>query len=240
MTIRSLPRFPAPVIALALVLLACPPLEAGPPTDTLRDVFGQADQILATHGRETEPTETLAAMRVLLSGLFEFRDAAALTLGRQWQDRTSAEREEFTRLFTELVEFSYLQMVATMTYRRSRVNVRYLGEAVDRDAATVRTALVGNKRGNVLLDYEMARQDDRWAVRDVLIEGISLVANYRAQFHRIIQESSYPELVARMKAKTGDWSRMSSMATEANGTSQTLGGRNPAGSPASPGPSQAP
>jgi hypothetical protein len=81
----------------------------------------------------------------------------------------------------------------------------------------VRTAIVSRKKGNVLLDYEMARRDDRWMVRDVLIEGVSLTANYRAQFQRIMRESSYPELIARIKARTADWARLEAMAAELHG-----------------------
>ena len=201
---------------LVLVLLVCPSVHAGPPTDTLRHVFTEANRVLGDRGAESEAPDPLIAIRALLGALFEFRDVAEVMLGSEWRARTAAEQDEFIRLFTDLLELSYVQMMAAVAHADAGVRVHYLGEAVDQDTATVRTAVVSRKRGNVLLDYEMARRDDRWTVRDVFFEGVSLTANYRAQFQRIIRESSYPELVARMKARTADWSRLSQMAADAN------------------------
>jgi phospholipid transport system substrate-binding protein len=209
--------------ALTLIPLVCPRLEAGPPTDALRHVFTEANKVLGNLGADSQAADPLSAIRLLLSALFELRDVAELTLGHEWRVRTAAEQDEFIQLFTDLLELSYVQMVAAVAYANAGVRVHYLGEAVDQDTATVRTAIVSRKRGNVLLDYAMARHDDRWTVRDILIEGISLTANYRAQFQRIIRESSYPELVARIKARTADWTRLSAMAAEGNTVGSRMG-----------------
>ena len=218
------------VLAAMLILLALAATSAwgGAPTDTLRDVFNAANKLLAAAFTGSEPADAadpLFGIRVLLDKLFEFRDVAELTLGSEWQARTASEQDEFTHLFSDLLQLSYVQMVAAVAYANSGVDVRYLGEAVDRDSATVRTALVSSKKGNVLLDYEMARRDDRWLIRDVLVEGISVTANYRAQFQRIIRESSYAELIARIKTKTADWTRLSALAAETHGASRPAGHR---------------
>ena len=64
------------------------------------------------------------------------------------------------------------------------------------------TAIVRKGGGEVLFDYAMIRHEERWLVRDVFVEGVSLVANLRSQFQRILRDSSYRGLVIRMKTRT--------------------------------------
>jgi phospholipid transport system substrate-binding protein len=83
------------------------------------------------------------------------------------------------------------------------ITVLYLGESVERDRAAVRTSLVGRGGRQIRLDHEMVYQGNRWMVRDIKIDGVSLLTNYRAQFERVIRASSYRDLVARMQERTG-------------------------------------
>jgi len=199
---------------LALALLGGREVWAESPSDTLRNFFAEVNKILAQPMTESQPTERLSAVRTLVNGLFDFRDAAEVALGREWQARTPAEQEEFVRLFAGLLERSYVLQVASKASVNGGVSVRFLGESVDRDAATVRTAVVSRDGGEIRLDYHMLKRGERWLIRDVVFEGVSLVANYRAQFHRVIQGWSYPELVAKMKAKTGEARRESTTPAE--------------------------
>lgn len=199
---------------LALVLLGCPEVWAESPTHTLRDFFAEVNKTLAEPGMEGQPTERLIAVRKLVNNVFDFRDAAELGLGREWQARTPAEQEEFVRLFADLLERSYVLRVASKASVNAGVRVRFLGESVDRDAATVRTAVASRAGGEIPLDYHMIKRGERWMIRDVVIEGVSLVANYRAQLRRVIQGSSYPELVALLKAKTAEARRVSTAPAE--------------------------
>jgi cell division septation protein DedD len=79
------------------------------------------------------------------------------------------------------------------------VNVQYLGEFIDGESATVATSVLTRNGGDLPVEYSMLRWGDRWMVRDVVIEGVSLIANYRAQFFRVIRASSYAGLIARMR-----------------------------------------
>jgi phospholipid transport system substrate-binding protein len=79
--------------------------------------------------------------------------------------------------------------------------VAYLGDTIDGDFATVRTKLVTKQATEVPIVYRMVRRGDHWLVYDVSIEGVSLVANYRAQFNKIIQTSGYSSLVQRLRDK---------------------------------------
>jgi phospholipid transport system substrate-binding protein len=74
---------------------------------------------------------------------------------------------------------------------------------VERDRAGVRTIIVGRGGRQIRLDHWMVYQGNRWMVRDITIDGVSLVTNYRAQFDRVIRASSYHDLVVRMQDRVG-------------------------------------
>jgi phospholipid transport system substrate-binding protein len=121
---------------------------------------------------------------------------AKRSLGQYWTQRTSAERGEFVRLFTELVQRSYISKVDQHGAHKMTVQ----GERIDGDYAVVRTTLPLSSGQALPIDYSMHSTDDRWQVYDLSIDGISLVANYRAQFNKIIRTSSYEALVAKFKS----------------------------------------
>ena len=79
--------------------------------------------------------------------------------------------------------------------------IRYTGSHVSGDLATVSTKIITNKGVEVPLEYRMHQRADRWLVYDVIVEGVSLVSNYRTQFNTIIQTASYAELVSRLRAR---------------------------------------
>lgn len=178
--------------------------EAGPPTDMLRGVFNDANRVLTDPSTEQRPLERLVAIRALFSRVFDFRDAAERSLGRQWQARTAAEQQEFTRLFADFVQrgFVYwLASVAEVDGRAGGATVQFVGETVDHDTATVQTAILARGGRLIPLTHTLVYRNRRWVVRDVSIEGISLVANYRSQFDRVIRGSSYPQLVQLIRAR---------------------------------------
>jgi len=111
------------------------------------------------------------------------------------------EREEFIKLFGDLLERSYISKIEL--YGGEKIS--YVGESVDGDVATVRSKILAKQGTEVPVDYRMLRRGDRWMVYDVIIEGVSLISNYRTQFNKIIQTSSYQELVKKMKTKQDEF-----------------------------------
>jgi phospholipid transport system substrate-binding protein len=185
----------------AIVGLASVPghVVAGPPTDQLRE---SVDAVLKTlespdGDRERNVSERRTAIRKTASSIFDFEESARRALGRHWQARTPRERAEFVRLFTDLLEHTYLGQIE----QYSGEGVSYVGESIDGDQAIVRTKIITKQGTEVPVDYRMRRAGDRWQVYDVVIEGLSLIANYRSQFNRIIRTSSYEDLVTRLRAK---------------------------------------
>jgi len=185
--------------ALALVLLTGPGATAGPPTDQLRESIDRALKALADPDlrKEIRTRERRAALRGIANEAFDFEEMTKRALARHWHGRTPAEQKEFVQLFADLMERSYVSKLELYAGEK----IRYAGESVEGERATVRTKIVTKQGTEVPVDYRMHWRGDRWLVYDVVIEGISLVANYRSQFNAIIQTSTYQELVARMKTK---------------------------------------
>jgi phospholipid transport system substrate-binding protein len=178
--------------------------EAGGPTDMLRGVFTDANRVLTDPATEQRPLERLVAIRALFSHVFDFRDAAERSLGPQWQMRTVVEQQEFTRLFADFVQrgFVYwLASVAEVDGRAAGATVQFVSESVSRDTATVQVAILARGGRMIPLTHHLVYRNRRWVVRDVNIEGISLVSSYRSQFDRIIRGSSYPQLVQMIRAR---------------------------------------
>lgn len=191
--------FPA---ALSFVLLLCGRLEAGAPTEELRGLFASAAAALSDPAR-AEPEERLTAVRRIVARIVDFPVAAQLSLGQAWPARSAAEREEFVHLFGSVLTTSFVSRFAAMARTHGGLHVRYLGEDVAGSVATVRTAIGSRTGSETAVEYAMARRGDRWLVRDVVIDGVSVVGNYRAQLSRILASSSYGELVSRMRARLG-------------------------------------
>ena len=189
------------VAAMAVVLTTGGTAWAGAPTDQLR---GRVDRVLRVLEDpqlkpETRAVERRASIRAIVAEIFDFRELSQRALGPHWQGRTPNERDEFIQLFADLLERSYIDKIELYS---GAERIQYTGEVLDGDqVATVRTRIVTKQGTEIPVDYRMRRVGDRWLVYDVAIEGVSLVANYRAQFNRIIQRSSYKGLVEQLTAR---------------------------------------
>ena len=196
---RSLHRRVALVLGLLLSVIPVLPAVAGAPSDQLKS---QIDRVLKTLDdpelkKEGRGKERRTAVRKIANDIFDFNETARRSLGRHWQARTPAERDEFVQLFSDLLERSYISKVELYGGEK----IQYVGDTIDSDQAKVQTKLLTKGGSDIPIEYRMSRKGDRWLVYDVIIEGVSLVANYRTQFNKIIQTSSYQELVKKMKNK---------------------------------------
>ena len=200
-------RYSALVLWIVIALLAFSPAHpawAGPPSDQLRAGIDRVFKILGNPelDGEAKTTQRRAAIVVAAGEIFDYGEMGKRSLGEHWAPRTPAERVEFTRLFTELVQRSYLSKVDQHGGEKMIV----LGEKVDAGFAVVRTSLPLAQGRSMPIDYKMhSTTPDRWLVYDLSIDGISLVANYRAQFNKIIRTSSYEGLVAKFKSHQAEF-----------------------------------
>jgi phospholipid transport system substrate-binding protein len=182
---------------LALGLIASREAAAGQASDQLRSRIDRVVTILEDPILKVRPQERRVALQGAATDIFDFTEITRRSLGRHWQTATPAEREELVQLFTVLLERSYLGRIEQ--YSGERISV--VGETLDGELATVRTRLVSKGGTETPVDYRLHRAGDRWMAYDVNVEGVSLVANYRAQFNKILQTSSAQVLVQRLRAK---------------------------------------
>jgi phospholipid transport system substrate-binding protein len=139
-------------------------------------------------------------LRRVAAELFDFDEISRRALSRHWAARTPEEQAEFTRLFTDLLERTYVGRIESY----SGESIVYLGEAVDGSFATVRSKVVTRRRTETPFDYRLHLRDGRWRVYDILIDHVSFVATYRSEFARIIQRESYAALVERLHKQNLD------------------------------------
>jgi phospholipid transport system substrate-binding protein len=197
----------APAAAVALVLVAAvpAPVSAGPPTEQLRSRVDKVSTVLEdpAYRGEAKAAQRRAEIRRIADDIFDFEEMAKRALGRHWDARTPAERDEFVRLFTDLLRRSYYNKIERATFDK----IMFRDERLQGDDALVRTTVVLPHGEEMGLDYQLIHgAGDRWRVYDLRIEGVSLIANYRSQFSRIIRTSSYESLVARLKSNQAAFS----------------------------------
>ncbi|MBL0224753.1 MAG: ABC transporter substrate-binding protein [Geobacteraceae bacterium] len=140
------------------------------------------------------------ALKKTISIIFDYNEMAKRSLGKHWNQRSAAERKQFSELFASLLENSYASKIESYNNEK----IVYLKETIDSDYAEVKSKVVTAKRDEFTLDYRMINQNGKWMVYDVIIEGVSLVSNYRTQFNKIITSDGYPVLVKKLQTKTNE------------------------------------
>lgn len=130
---------------------------------------------------------------------FGFEEMAQRALGQHWRKRTDAEKKEFTALFGELLERSYINKIESYTGEKK---VAYTKETVDKDGyASVVSEIATKHDLPVIVEYRLLRRNNDLQIYDVIIEGVSLVNNYRTQFNNIISQESFAALVKKLELK---------------------------------------
>lgn len=138
------------------------------------------------------------AIRKEIINIFDFEEMSKRSLGIYWRERTLQEKKEFVELYKDLLERSYSNKIESY----SDEEILYTDEKIeDTKYAEVRTKIITKDKKEVPIDYKLYFTGKDWKIYDVVIEGVSLVSNYRSQFNKIIRNYSYQELVKRMKTK---------------------------------------
>ena len=190
-------------IALACTVLVGPlavrEAAAGAPTEQLRTHVDRVLKLLDDSSLKApdKAKERRTAVRKVADDIFDFAETAKRSLGRHWAARTPEERDEFVKLFGDLLERSYISKIELYGGEK----IQYVGDKVEGETAVVQSKLLTKAGGEVPIEYRMLKKGERWLVYDVVIEGVSLVANYRTQFNKIIQTSSFQDLVKKMKTR---------------------------------------
>jgi phospholipid transport system substrate-binding protein len=169
------------------------------PTDQIKATVDKAlivlkDPRLKATAKAKERRELL---KQILFARFDFTEMAKRALGANWRRRTPKEQEEFVRLFTELLERAYADTIESYTDEK----IVYVGERLDDSYADVNSKILTSKGEEFSINYKAHLTAGEWRVYDVVVENISMVNNFRSQFSRVIANSSYEELIRRLREK---------------------------------------
>jgi phospholipid transport system substrate-binding protein len=172
--------------------------QAGEPLDKVRQTV---DNVLTiVNNKALQPQERHTQIRQAVLQRFGFEEMAQRSMAQHWRTLTPQQRQEFVELFTELLERSYITRIAN--YKAGPQGVRYPKEDITGDQAIVHTEITSERDPQpAMVDYHLLHKDGDWKAYDIVIEGVSLVNNYRTQFNTIILKDSYAGLVKQMRTK---------------------------------------
>lgn len=195
----NLAYFRRGLVLLLLVFGIALPVWAGEPTDEIKQTTDKILSILTNPSLKgsSKTAEREKLIRQAIDERFDWEEMARRSLARYWDQRTDGEKKEFVRLYSDLLERTYMDKVEGYSGEK----VIYEGESIDNGYAVVRVKIVTKKNTDIRVHYRLKRVENKWLVYDVSIEGVSLVNNYRTQFNSIILKSSYENLVKRLRER---------------------------------------
>ena len=186
-------------LATLMLLVASTAPASDSPTQAIQTRVDRAMQVLndpALKG-DTRITERRARVRKIADEIFDFAEMGRRALGPHWATLGQGDRERYVEAFADLLDRAYFERIDQYEGEK----VRYLEPRIEGEQATVPTRVVTPRGTEIPVDYRMHRAQGRWQVYDVIIEGVSLVSNYRSQFDRIVRTASIDELIKRMEAQ---------------------------------------
>lgn len=186
-------------LLLLLSGVAVQPAVAGGATEAMKSTIDEVlnivqDKELKQPGRADERRKRLEQV---VGDRFDYQEMSRRALGAPWNTLSDKDKQEFVGLFQTLLTSSYADKVETY----SGEGVQYLNERTEKDFAEVRTKVLTGKT-EIPLDYRLLNKGTDWRVYDVVVDGVSLVSNYRGQFSKILRSSTFADLVDQLRKKS--------------------------------------
>jgi len=188
------------LLFLFLIFLGHPSQSlAGPATDAVKGTIDQVLRVL--QDKEMKKPDRVDERRQIIEKTigdrFSWDEMAKRTLGTQWAKLTDKQRQEFVDLFRTLLTNTYIDRIENYAGEQ----VQYLNERLQDGFAEVRTKIASGK-AEYPMDYRLLNKSGEWRVYDIVLDGVSLVANYRGQFNKILHSSGYDDLVQKLRTKS--------------------------------------
>ena len=193
--------FALPILFITLAL-GGPAFAQASPTETVKRTVDEVVRIVADKEMKKPQNEKKRRqeLKKAIGAVFDYGEMAQRSMARHWRDRSAADKKEFVSLFETLLENSYAGKIESYNNEK----IVYLKELIDGDHAEVKSKVVTAKRNEFTLDYRMLNRSGKWMAYDVVIEGVSLVSNYRTQFNKIISNGGYAQLVKKLETKSDE------------------------------------
>ncbi|NIO03429.1 MAG: ABC transporter substrate-binding protein [Proteobacteria bacterium] len=186
-------------IGLALIVFLVFPfsIHAGVPLETTQANVNKVLKVLGDASLQEEAKKE--KIRSISNEMFDWNALSRLTLGRNWKKLNDAQRKEFMELYREILEGAYMGKL--LDYTNEKV-VFHKETMLSKNKAEVQTKIIA-KNAEIPLHYRMIQRGGSWKVYDLIIEGVSLVKNYRSQFNEILRKKSPEELLKLLRKKGG-------------------------------------
>lgn len=168
------------------------------PIDDVKKTVDEVVRIVSDKEMKRNEVKRRQALKKTISVIFDYSEMAKRSLGKHWNVRTAAEKKQFAELFATLLENSYASKIESYNNEK----IVYIKEILeDPEHSVVKSKVVTAVRDEFTLDYHLFKHEGKWMVYDVIIEGVSLVSNYRSQFNKIITSNGYNALVKKLQSK---------------------------------------
>lgn len=186
-------------VLLGMAWNVAPLWAGGAATEAIKGTINEVIRILSDQAmkKPERAHERRKLLEKVVGDRFSYEEMAKRTLAAQWQKLEEKDRTEFVDLFKRLLTNSYADKVEGY----SGEQIHYLNERLEGDYAEVRTKATSGK-AEIPLDYRLLNKGGDWRVYDVVVDGVSLVSNYRGQFAKIIRTSGYDDLVKQLREKS--------------------------------------
>lgn len=197
-------RYTVRVILFLIVVMGTLPVWAADPMEDLKGPINEVIRILKDPKYQDKSQSEAQRVEILavINGLFDFAEISKRTIGRQWGSFTKAQQQEFEKTFADFLGYTYFQKIRD-AYQGENVN--FLSQDNNgKGKAIVKTSIPREQGSEIPLDYRMYNGKTGWQVYDVIIEGVSLVKNYRTQFSQILRKESPDQLISRLKEKIAE------------------------------------
>ncbi len=185
-------------VVLALTLAPASGAQAGGPTEGVKTLIDEVLRIMQHHPSQSpaQKRQRLELIERTTARHVDYREMAKRSLGPTWDTLSRGQQEEFVHLFSELLKASY----ACRLDEFAQARMVYQSEENSEDYAKVQI-LILRQNDKIPVTFSMLKEPQGWMIYDLVIEGVSLLNNYRSQFSRVVDGSSYQGLVRSLQAK---------------------------------------
>jgi phospholipid transport system substrate-binding protein len=186
------------LLVLSLLVLPLATFAATAKATVETEVGKILEQLKDPAFKQLAKEEQVEKIRSIINKVFNYTELSKRTLGREWKKFSPKQLQEFEQLFGRLLERSYADRV--LAYTSEKIEFGKETE-LRKDKVEVESAIITTDNKSIPVHYRMVFKNDKWQVYDVVIEGISLVQNYRSQFREILAKKSPEDLLATLREK---------------------------------------
>ena len=198
-SVKSQSRIGAVLVALCFLLGNVSSVLASEITNDLKSTIDEVIQIVSNEKYKNDKKTRREKLQQVIKKRFSYEQMSMRSLAQNWKKLSDEEKKEFIHVFSKLLENSYANKLES--YQDEKIN--YVEEVIKGKYALVKTE-IARKDDNLAVNYKLINLNGDWKVYDFVVEGVSLIKNYRSQFSKIIRKESYKALIEKMNAKTNE------------------------------------